>query len=303
MERANQEKRNRSRSKVERAQEIRVTFESSPGVVSVAPSEIVDISEWGCGIRTKTLLKMNALVTVCGHMVDERRESRVRARVAWLRVTGPGTFMAGLAFEESLNRASSKPENAPPPLGAAEHDYYELLQLSPSADSDTVQRVYRILAQRFHPDNQETGSDEMFRMISEAHAVLSDPKKRAAYDVAHQALRSQRWKIFDKPEAAVGVESERRKRQGILSLLYVQRIQMTAQPWLNIKDLEDLLGCPREHLEFSLWYLKEQNWVKRSDNGRYTITAAGVDEAERSSQILIEPKRLITDGSAQSPAA
>jgi curved DNA-binding protein CbpA len=163
--------------------------------------------------------------------------------------------------------------------------------------------VYRILAQRFHPDNQDTGNDEMFRLISEAYSVLSDPKKRAAYDVAHQALRTRRWKIFDKPEAAVGVEAERRKRQGILNLLYVQRVQMTGHPWLTLREFEELLGCPREHLEFSLWYLKERDWVKRSDNGRYTITAAGVDEAERSNQILIEPKRLITDGSAQTPAA
>ena len=33
-------------------------------------------------------------------------------------------------------------------------DYYEVLQISPNADPDTVHRVYRLLAQRFHPDNQ-----------------------------------------------------------------------------------------------------------------------------------------------------
>lgn len=227
----------------------------------------------------------------------------MKARVVWLRVTGPGTFTAGLAFERPVKRGASAPRNEALSVGVPEHDYYELLQLSPAADSDTMQRVYRILAQRFHPDNKDTGDDEMFRLISEAYSVLSDPKKRAAYDVAHQSQRTQRWKIFDKAEAAVGLEAERRKRQGILNLLYVQRIQMAGQPWLTVRDFEDLLGCPREHLEFSLWYLREREWVKRSDNGRYTITAAGVDEAERSSQILTEPKRLITDGTTQTPAA
>ena len=40
-----------------------------------------------------------------------------------------------------------------PPL-----DYYDVLQVSPSAEPDTIHRVYRLLAQRFHPDNKETGN-------------------------------------------------------------------------------------------------------------------------------------------------
>ena len=38
--------------------------------------------------------------------------------------------------------------------------------------------VYRLLAQRFHPDNHETGSEAKFRQIHEAYSVLSDPEKR-----------------------------------------------------------------------------------------------------------------------------
>ena len=37
-------------------------------------------------------------------------------------------------------------------------DYYEVLQISPNADPDTVHRVYRFLAARFHPDNQKSGN-------------------------------------------------------------------------------------------------------------------------------------------------
>ena len=37
-------------------------------------------------------------------------------------------------------------------------DHYELLQVSPTAEIDTIHRVYRLLAQRFHPDNRETGN-------------------------------------------------------------------------------------------------------------------------------------------------
>ena len=47
-------------------------------------------------------------------------------------------------------------------------DYYEVLQISPNADADTVQRVFRMLAQRFHPDNTETGNADRFRSLHEA---------------------------------------------------------------------------------------------------------------------------------------
>jgi DnaJ-class molecular chaperone len=37
-------------------------------------------------------------------------------------------------------------------------DYYEALQISVNAEPDTVHRVFRLLAQRFHPDNHETAT-------------------------------------------------------------------------------------------------------------------------------------------------
>src|SRR5579859_7833754 len=61
-------------------------------------------------------------------------------------------------------------------------DYYEFLQISVHADSDTIHRVYRYLAARFHPDNPDTGDPEKFFLLKTAYDVLSDPEKRFAYD-------------------------------------------------------------------------------------------------------------------------
>ncbi len=47
-------------------------------------------------------------------------------------------------------------------------DYYERLQISANAEPDTIHRVYRLLAPRFHPDNLETGDESRFRSITEA---------------------------------------------------------------------------------------------------------------------------------------
>ncbi|MGA3189619.1 MAG: DnaJ domain-containing protein [Bryobacteraceae bacterium] len=171
-------------------------------------------------------------------------------------------------------------------------DHYETMQISPNADLDTIHRVYRLLAQRFHPDNQETGNSEAFHALTEAYKVLGDPEKRAAFDIEHRAARRLTWKIFDQTTSAQGVESERRKRSGILSLLYRKRIVQPDQPSMNLKDFEDLLGVPKEHLEFTLWYLKEGQFITRSDNGRYTVTLKGVDLAETLSEPRAEPLKL-----------
>jgi hypothetical protein len=41
--------------------------------------------------------------------------------------------------------------------------------------------------------------------------------------------------------------------------------------------LENVLGCPEQHLKFHIWYLRENGWVYRLENGLLAITASGVD--------------------------
>ena len=62
-------------------------------------------------------------------------------------------------------------------------DYYESLGVSRDASRDEIQRAYRKLARKYHPDlNKAAGSEDKFKEINEAYEVLKDPEKRKKYD-------------------------------------------------------------------------------------------------------------------------
>jgi curved DNA-binding protein CbpA len=65
-------------------------------------------------------------------------------------------------------------------------DYYEFLQISPHADGETIHRVYRFLAGRFHPDNPVSGDANLFHHLKTAYDVLSDPVRRAEYNATRR---------------------------------------------------------------------------------------------------------------------
>ncbi len=264
-----------------------VKLENLSGSLGVVHAKVVDTSDIAIGVEVPVALEENTFVLINGH-AGVGSNGKIRARVVRCVKLKDGSFSAGLTYEENHHAAEQPIGNSEPVL-----DFYEVLQVNPKADPETIHRVFRMLAQRFHPDNGETGNAETFRTIMEAYKILSDPEKRAAYDLTLHSCRQVRWRIFNQSEAALGKRAESRKRQGILELLYTARMNQPTHPVMSIHELEDLLGCPREHLEFSLWYLKENALIVRSDNGRYSITAKGVDRAEEQDTGRFASDRLL----------
>jgi curved DNA-binding protein CbpA len=177
-------------------------------------------------------------------------------------------------------------------------DYYEVLQISPNADQETIHRVYRIQAQRFHPDNQETGDPLAFRRIYEAYQILSDTERRALYDIEHRnAGRQKARTLFEQANASEGVDAERQKRHDILSLLYKKRLSHPEQPSMTLRDLEEILAIPRQQLEFSLWFLKEGGFLIRTDSAKHTITMKGAELVESLPERPASKVQRLTGGS------
>jgi curved DNA-binding protein CbpA len=156
-------------------------------------------------------------------------------------------------------------------------DYYEILQLSQRADQETIERVYRLLARRYHPDNKNTGDGEKFTELTNAYRALSDPETRAGYDVKYEAGNSHQWNIFSDASPSEGAEEDRKIYQAILSMLYTTRRRDAGNAGIGIFQMEKLLGVPEKYLEFHIWYLREKGWIQRVENGGFAITVSGVD--------------------------
>ena len=165
-------------------------------------------------------------------------------------------------------------------------DCYEILQVSPNADHETIERVYRLLARRYHPDNSRTGDAVKFDALTKAYRVLSDPEKRAGYDAKYDSTRADRWNHFIKMPASNGGDEDKKIYQGILSLLFTARKRDASRPGVGIVELERLLGVPEKHLEFHIWYLKEKGWIQRDESGGFAITANGVDTVLQSELLI-----------------
>jgi hypothetical protein len=174
-------------------------------------------------------------------------------------------------------------------------DYYELLQLSSNADTDTIERVFRHLAKKLHPDNKESGDTDRFRLIVEAHRTLSNPENRAGYDVKYQDYWNRKWKLASEASNGTAFGDDQENRESLLSILYVQRRRNMKKPGLGDSEMARLLCKPLELVEFHVWYLKAKGWVERLDTGQLAISALGVDQVEQG-RLRLRTDNMLTAG-------
>ena len=159
-------------------------------------------------------------------------------------------------------------------------DYYEMLRVSPTAEMESIQRVHRALAARYHPDNKETGNLERFLKVNEAFKVLSDPEKRKEFDASYKTKKENPLPVFLTKEFTEGVDGEVNRRIGLLCLLYTQRRINQILPALSVLEIEQMMFIPREHLLFTIWYLKAKRYIAQDDRSSLMITAEGIDYIE-----------------------
>src|SRR5580704_8913603 len=245
---------------------VELTWKSDEGEKLFGQCRAIDITENGVAVECPESLPLLSNVIIWAPVFHVAALAQVR-HCTWQS----SIYVLGLRFLARTTTVQNDPYVA---------DHYELLRLSPGAEPEAVERVYKKLAKRFHPDNPETGDAETFLRIAEAYRVLSDPGKRTAYDAERVATRTSPRFQFRSAEVFSGVLGEQNRRLAILCLLYRKRTSNYEFPGLSLFDLEQLTGCTQGELGFSIWYNCEKGLARSSDRD-YCLTAEGVDYVEK----------------------
>lgn len=176
-------------------------------------------------------------------------------------------------------------------------DYYEFLEISPNATQETIHRVYRFLASRYHPDSAGTGDLNKFSQLTSAYQVLSDPDRRAEYNL--QRATSQP-KVQNPMSSTIDfmdqVEGDLNRRLAVLVILYYRRRMYPSEPEVPLAEIERRMGFPRDYLDFTTWYLRKKGYVTKADNADFALTVEGVDHIETQRATIPLLDRLLTSG-------
>jgi DnaJ domain/PilZ domain len=247
---------------------LEISWKDSQGSSRTMTAQAIDVSNSGIRVEASEPIEMHLAVYVRAERYGLTGSTTIR------HCSRRGSkYVLGLEF--SPNGTAALDDEA-----EAFTDYYELMQISPNADPETIHRVFRIMASRYHPDNAETGDNEKFLLLTKGYAVLSDPARRAAYDDVHKARHAQPLPVFGLKEFAEGLEGEVNRRLGILSLLYSRRRTNPDNPGISVLEFESVMAFPREHLEFAIWFLREKQYIRAGNTSDYLISASGVEYLE-----------------------
>jgi hypothetical protein len=215
MERTAKQQRRRGHRKSAGSSVIHVEMQDGMGNPRYVIANLVDVIGGGCGLALMTMLRPGSTVVLRGKFGENRTLDSLKAGVKWCAAKSDGSFRVGLEFMDHRSTFILDEEHTdcanPGALDSVASDCYEVMQLSPNADAETISRVYRMLAFRYHPDNMETGDSETFIRLSEAHDVLSDPEKRASYDASNRCAQRPRLKNFgEAPPSAISAREKQR---------------------------------------------------------------------------------------------
>ena len=110
---------------------------------------------------------------------------------------------------------------------------------------------------------------------------------------SYHKMRQDRWRLVASgANSENDFEMEQNGRLTLLEALYTRRRTDPDSPSLMTSDLESLIGRPREHLDFTIWFLTQQKYITQDDQARLQITADGVEYLEANYRSNMQQRRL-----------
>jgi curved DNA-binding protein CbpA len=156
-------------------------------------------------------------------------------------------------------------------------DHYAILGVDPQSVSETIQRAYSKLAQKYNSRNVDTGDAGMFESLNLAYEVLSDPTRRKEFDGLQGISQEGANPKFSGLEFFDALGPEAGLRTAILCLLYDRRRTRPSTPGLTTRQVEIMVEATAVELSSALWYVKQRALVSSDDKSNLQITVDGMD--------------------------
>jgi curved DNA-binding protein CbpA len=166
------------------------------------------------------------------------------------------------------------------PLAGKFQDHYTILGIEPKSNSETIQRAYAKLAQKYRPSNAVTGDAELFEAVNTAYETLSDPELRTIFDQLRGVGQDNSIPKFSGVGFFDALGREAIRRAAILCVLYDRRLSKPAAPSLSMRHLETIVEATPAELSSALWYLKQRGLAASDDKSSLGITVDGMDFLE-----------------------
>ncbi|MCB1021045.1 MAG: DnaJ domain-containing protein [Acidobacteria bacterium] len=214
-------------------------------------------------------------------------------------------------------------------------DYYEFLMVSPTADRAMIEWAVRLMLTRYGKKNGEQADSAKYELVKEAYRTLADPKRRELYDSLRKSQvappEEDELASFEPPPASAGavapvrnkerklsvesivvehtttladVELQIKLRQGVMSALYDIVITRPRNPELGRAEIARAMGARIDEIEFTIWFLREKDLLKTTNQGLYAITAEGVEWVEGGGiPHLTLPRHKDSDSRPKPPAS
>ena len=240
--------------------DVELIWKDEAGQRQFECGRIVDYSETGAAIVCPQPLSPSSSLILRARGMGIIALSEVR-NCSW----GKAQYRLGVHFLDKVPAVSTNPD--------AEPDYEEVLRAGASGQFERVEKLYRSLAFRYHPDNRDTGDSETFLRMKEAFRILSPSQPRHV-----DSAVSRPAPALCGPDA---YREQRGRRLAVLGTLYRKRADDFRNATLSVDDLQNLTGMGTDEMGFVLWYLLEKGAVSLSGySSDYAISAAGVDLME-----------------------
>ncbi|MBD1397509.1 DnaJ domain-containing protein [Pontibacter sp. JH31] len=154
-----------------------------------------------------------------------------------------------------------------------EHNLYSILGVSHTATAQEIKLAYKRLALKYHPDRNpgNARAEELFKIANAAYQTLSDPSKRARYDLRLQYLREQRQRI-QQHQPYQNPRYRQTREPASVSERYYQNIPRREERRFGRKDLYITLGFFAFMLVFSLLLKSTMDYITGEDKYKTALT-------------------------------